>query len=119
MYGDDEPGDQVTTYHTLAPRIIEESYRNQLSSAEYVGILENTPRNIVDPTPTSSLDPLKVGAGIAGAAAIGTGLYFGYNAYKHRKSPEQSVKEQIQQNSFGNDMIVDPRTGARIIKKTQ
>lgn len=93
MYGDDEPGDQVNTLYTLTPRIVEESYREQMEGASYVGILENTPRQVIDPTPTG-VSNLAIGAGVAGAAAIGAGLYFGYHSLAHRKSPEDIKRDE-------------------------
>jgi hypothetical protein len=111
MYGEDEPGDQENTYFDLAPRIIECSIQEQMENAQFTGILENTPRQIVDPTPTG-VNPLLVGAGVAGAAAIGASLYFGYHTLAHRKSPEQQVKE----DSFGNKVI--KQNGVNIIKKS-
>lgn len=99
MYGDeDDPGEQQDTYYNLAPRIIEKSIEEQIMNAEYAGILENTPLQIIDPTP-KGLDPLKVAGGVAATTAIGAGLYFGYHSIKnkvtkHRKSPEEMVKEQ-------------------------
>ena len=111
MYGEDDPGEQVNTYYDLAPRIIENSVKEQVLNAEYTGILENTPREVIDVTP-EGLDPLKVGAGIVttglviggayyGAKKIGQGLNFGYNKLtQHRKSPEQKVKEEQQRNEM-------------------
>lgn len=104
VYGDeDDPGEQVNTYSSLAPRIIDNAFTEQISNAEYVSILENAPRNVIDPTP-EGLDPLKVAGGIAaagavvagtyyGAKAIGSGLNFGYNKLRNKMSPEQKVKE--------------------------
>lgn len=109
MYGDDDPGEQQEQYFDLAPKIINLSIEDQLRDSEYTGILENTPRNIIDPSP-KSIDPAGVVTGLAIAGAVGAGLYFGgkaigkgissgYNKLtQHRKSPEQQVKEQKAEN---------------------
>lgn len=109
MYEDDDPGEQQEQYFDLAPKIIHKSIEEQLRDSEYTGILENTPRNVIDPSP-EALDPLKVVAGMAATTAVVGGLYFGAKAVgkgissgynkltQHRKSPEQQVKEQKAEN---------------------
>lgn len=109
MYGDeDDPGEQENTYLPLVSGIIDNAVQDQVSSAGYAGLLENTPKQVIDPTP-DGLDPLKVAGGIAAAGAIGVGAYygvkavgsglnFGYNSIKKRLSPEQEVKKEEMKN---------------------